>query len=107
MDSRRKRRSRKVYSTCRSTDAFGGSTADLIRTAGSDTSATAMRATLLCIMTSPRVYRTLMAEIDDALARGKIPSGPKDIITEAQAKEVPYLQACIKEVRRDPTPSVL
>ena len=66
-----------------------------------------MRATLLCIMTSPRVYRTLMAEIDDALARGKIPSGPRDIITEAQAKELSYLQACIKEVRRNSTIFVL
>ncbi|KAJ9615092.1 hypothetical protein H2200_001166 [Cladophialophora chaetospira] len=66
-------------------------------TAGSDTSATSMRATLLNIMTNPRVYRTLMAEIDDAIANGRIPSGPTDIITEAQAKELPYLQACIKE----------
>jgi hypothetical protein len=49
-------------------------------------------------MTNPRVYRTLMAEIDDAIAAGRILSGPTDIISEAQAKELPYLQACIKEV---------
>lgn len=58
-----------------------------------------MRATLLCIMTNARVYRALMAEIDEALAQGKIPSGATEIITEAQAKQLPYLQACIKEVR--------
>jgi cytochrome P450 len=68
------------------------------RTAGTDTSATAMRATLLCIMTNPRVYRMLMAEIDQALQDGTIPSGPREIVTEAQARELPYLQACIKEV---------
>ncbi|KIX08100.1 uncharacterized protein Z518_02755 [Rhinocladiella mackenziei CBS 650.93] len=66
-------------------------------TAGSDTTATAIRATLLCIMTNPRVYRTLMAEIDEALAQGKIPAGPTEVITEAQGKQLPYLQACIKE----------
>jgi hypothetical protein len=72
------------------------------RTAGTDTSATAMRATLLCIMTNPRVYRMLMAEIDQALEDGTIPSGPREIVTEAQAKELPYLQACIKEVSPHP-----
>ncbi|KIW94459.1 uncharacterized protein Z519_04435 [Cladophialophora bantiana CBS 173.52] len=66
-------------------------------TAGSDTTATAIRATLLCIMTNPRIYRTLMVEIDQALVQGKIPAGPTDIVTEAQAKQLPYLQACIKE----------
>jgi hypothetical protein len=43
-----------------------------------------------------------MVEIDDALAGRRIPSGPTEIITEAQAKELPYLQACIKEVGRAP-----
>jgi hypothetical protein len=40
----------------------------------------------------------LMAEIDQALEDGTIPSGAREIVTEAQARELPYLQACIKEV---------
>ena len=42
-----------------------------------------------------------MAEIDENLVRGTIPSGSSDVITEAQAKQMPYLQACIKEVSKD------
>jgi len=38
-----------------------------------------------------------MAEIDQAVAAGKIPSDDL-IISNAQARDLPYLQACIKEV---------
>jgi cytochrome P450 len=61
--------------------------------AGSDTSATAIRSTLLFIMTSPLVYRRLQAEIDDGVAEGRI-SSP---ITDAEARKLPYLQAIIRE----------
>jgi len=57
--------------------------------AGSDTTATAIRATLLHLITSPRVLSTLLAEI-----RKAAPSSP---ITDSEAKEMPYLQAVIKE----------
>lgn len=67
------------------------------RAAGSDTSATGMRATLRCIISSPVVYQKLMVEIDTAEAAGKIPPVGQ-IISNAQAKELHYLQACIKEV---------
>jgi hypothetical protein len=50
-----------------------------------------------CIVTSPRVYRKLMAEIDNAAAAGKIPSSDK-VIPNGEALDLPYLQACIKEV---------
>jgi len=53
---------------------------------------------LLCIITNPRVYAKLIAEIDAAIAAEKIPSSPHEIISDEQAKELPYLQACIKEV---------
>ncbi|UQC82541.1 cytochrome P450 [Colletotrichum lupini] len=69
-------------------DAIGfGKTIGL---AGSDTTATAIRAMLLHIITSPRVSTALREEIE--LAK---PSWP--VITEAEARSMPYLQAVIKE----------
>ena len=61
--------------------------------AGSDTSATAIRSTLLFIITNPRVYRRMQAEIDGGILEGRI-SSP---ITDAEARELPYLQAVIRE----------
>ena len=58
--------------------------------AGSDTTATAIRATLLNLVTSKRVYEKLQREIDDAAAQGRI-SSP---ITHEEAKQLPYLQVC-------------
>ncbi|KAE9374995.1 pisatin demethylase [Stipitochalara longipes BDJ] len=60
--------------------------------AGSDTSATAMRATLLYIITNPAVLSKLLAEISTAQI-----SSP---ITDAEARKLPYLQAVIKEGMR-------
>jgi cytochrome P450 len=57
--------------------------------AGSDTTASAIRATILHIITSPHVLNTLLAEISAA----KI-SSP---ITDAEARKLPYLQVVIKE----------
>lgn len=57
--------------------------------AGSDTTASAIRTTLLYILTTPEVLTRLRQEIDSA----KI-STP---ITYAEARELPYLQAVIKE----------
>lgn len=70
------------------------------RVAGSDTTATSTRATLLLIITNPRVYRKLQQEIDDFASAGRL-SSP---VTEAEALKMPYLQACIKEgMRRFPS----
>ncbi|KAK1503111.1 cytochrome P450, partial [Colletotrichum costaricense] len=69
-------------------DAIGiGKTIGL---AGSDTTATAIRAMLLHIITSPRVSTALREEIE--LAKPLWP-----VITEAEARSMPYLQAVIKE----------
>jgi cytochrome P450 len=58
-----------------------------------------MRATLLAIITNPPVYARLVREIDDAIRRGQV-SSP---ILEEEARQLPYLQACIKEgLRRFP-----
>lgn len=57
--------------------------------AGSDTSALAIRATLLYILTNSHVQKTLLKEISEASI-----SSP---ITDAEARKLPYLQAVIKE----------
>jgi cytochrome P450 len=62
--------------------------------AGADTSATAIRATLLHVITHPTVYSKLRSEIDSAAAKGLISS---PVIRDSEAHELPYLQAVIKE----------
>jgi cytochrome P450 len=69
--------------------------------AGSDTTAHAIRGTLLYLMSSPQAYSALQREIDEAAARGSI-SKPA---TTAQAKQLPYLQAVIYEGLRMNPPS--
>ncbi|KAI1984421.1 hypothetical protein LOZ51_006664 [Ophidiomyces ophidiicola] len=67
--------------------------------AGSDTTATSIRATLLAIISNPRVYSRLVQEIDEAESNGNISSPIRD----QEARRLPYLQACIKEgLRRFP-----
>ncbi|KAJ5699690.1 hypothetical protein N7536_002703 [Penicillium majusculum] len=61
--------------------------------AGSDTTATAIRATMLHIMTNHRVYNTLVQEIQKAETDMSI-SNP---ITSAESRKMPYVQAVIKE----------
>lgn len=65
--------------------------------AGSDTTATAIRSTLLCIMSNPRVHAKLIEEIHDAIKADKVSAEWDSIISNEQAKTLPYLQACIKE----------
>lgn len=61
--------------------------------AGSDTTATAIRGTLLYIITTRSVYDRLQKEIDEGIASGKI-SSP---IRNEEAKAMSYLQAVIYE----------
>ncbi|KAM5353563.1 hypothetical protein ACJ41O_000213 [Fusarium nematophilum] len=58
--------------------------------AGSDTTATAIRSTMLHIITVPRVYNALRAEISNT-------SYAEAIIPDALGRDLPYLQAVIKE----------
>ena len=53
---------------------------------------------MLCLMKNPRVHKKLVAEIDGALQEGKIPPSETQVISDAQARTLPYLQAVIKEV---------
>jgi cytochrome P450 len=62
--------------------------------AGADTTATAIRATVLHIITHPSVYVALQAEIDKCVREGRISS---QVIKESEAHSMPYLQAVIKE----------
>ena len=61
--------------------------------AGSDTTSTSVQATLLAIISNPTVYNKLKNEIEAAITEKSI-SYP---ITHAEAKQLPYLQACIHE----------
>lgn len=56
-------------------------------TAGTETTATAIRSTLLHIITAPEVYRKLRLEIDNAIGKGQV-STP---IKFSEAKELPYV----------------
>ena len=57
--------------------------------AGSDTTAGAIRATMLHILTNPPVLAKLLAEIKEA--------NISDPIQDSEARKMPYLQAVIKE----------
>lgn len=66
----------------------------LFSTAGSDSTASALRMTLLYIFTTPRVLDRLWSASLDAVKQGRV---TRPIITDAEARQIPYLQACIKE----------
>ncbi|KAK1831030.1 cytochrome P450 [Podospora conica] len=66
--------------------------------AGSDTTATSLRSTLVYLMSNPRVYRRLQGEVDAAV-RGE-GLGEGEVVSMAVAKELPYLQAVVRESLR-------
>lgn len=64
--------------------------------AGSDTSATIIRAAFLNILTSPSILARIRSEIDEGIASGRISSPIKD----SEGRNLVYLQAIIKETLR-------
>lgn len=58
--------------------------------AGSDTAASAIRATILHLITTPRVYQKFKKVIREAIQDGRV-SSP---IKQEEAKKIPYLQVC-------------
>ena len=72
--------------------------------AGSDTTSAAIRSIVLYVLTHPRVYAKLQAEVDAAVTGGKAPVVP-EIISDVEAKKLPYMQACIKETMRVHAPT--
>ena len=74
------------------------------RVAGSDTTSTSIQSTLLAIILNPRIYQKLKIEIEKAITEGVV-SYP---IQETEARQLPYLQACILEgLRKHPPLSQL
>lgn len=67
--------------------------------AGSDTTAAAIRAILLYVMSHPRVYAKLQAEIDESVKAGTAPASP-GIISDAEVRRLPYLGAVVREGMR-------
>lgn len=65
--------------------------------AGSDTTAGALRGIMLQVMSNPRVYGKLQREIDESVRDGLVPEKGSGIISYATAKQLPYLQAVIRE----------
>ncbi|KAK4097989.1 cytochrome P450 family protein [Parathielavia hyrcaniae] len=69
--------------------------------AGTDTTAGALRNAVFLLSTSPAAYRRLQAEIDAAVAGGPGRVGvTRPVIADAEAREMAFLQACIKESMR-------
>lgn len=68
---------------------------------GTDTTATGLRNTIFFLTANANASRTLQAEIDAAAN-----SAARPIITDEQAKSLPYLQACIREGLRMWPPSM-
>ena len=64
--------------------------------AGSDTTAAALRGIMLYLVSHPRVYAKLQAELDAAERDGVAPP-LTDIISDMAVRKLPYLQAVIKE----------
>ncbi|KAK7709818.1 hypothetical protein SLS64_006060 [Diaporthe eres] len=64
--------------------------------AGSETTASVMRITFLCLVSSPPIYNKLKAVVKEAVSSG----GITDPISYEVAKEIPYLRAVIYEGMR-------
>lgn len=69
----------------------------IVLLAGSDTPASAFRACLLYIMTTPGVYPKLMEEINRAIDHNLLSS---PVVTFDEAKSLPYFSACLREAMR-------
>ncbi|KAM7205433.1 cytochrome p450 [Naviculisporaceae sp. PSN 640] len=69
--------------------------------AGSDTTATAMRATFLQLCVNRQAYNRLQQEIDAAIEEKRV---SRPVITAEESKRLPYLQAVILEGLRMQTP---
>ncbi|KAJ4305522.1 hypothetical protein N0V90_001053 [Kalmusia sp. IMI 367209] len=73
--------------------------------AGSDTTAAAIRIIMLYLMSTPRVYAKLRAEIDATATQGLAPATPA-IVSDAEARKLPYLGAVVREAMRVHPPVV-
>ena len=65
-------------------------------TAGSDTTAILLRTIFYSLMRHPESMRCLLDELDNAARDGKL----SQLVTWKESRELPYLDACIKEAAR-------
>lgn len=86
----------RFWTSCADLQGFFGRTLTLISPslAGSDTTATALRTTLFHIVSQPHVYNSLRTEIT-RFEQANLLSHP--MATDQECRNLPYLQACIKE----------
>lgn len=63
-------------------------------TAGSDSTASALRIALWFVSTTPPVLSRLLTEAEAGIEAGRI---SRPVIKDSEARQLPYLQACIKE----------
>ncbi|EXJ89042.1 hypothetical protein A1O3_02106 [Capronia epimyces CBS 606.96] len=68
--------------------------------AGSETTAISLAALFYYLLRNPRCYEKLMQELNEAVAEGRIENRPTGTVTWAEAQNLPYLDACIKEAFR-------
>lgn len=84
----------KLLSKCKHISICYPQHTDKLRSiAGTDTTVASIRAISMYIVTNPSVYLKVQAEIDAA-------NLTSSIITDTEAHNLPYLQACIKEGMR-------
>lgn len=74
------------------TEVYGESLVHLL--GGTDTTAMALRTTLFYLSTRPSAYRALQSEIDNFIRQN---GATRPVISDAEAKKLPYLQATMKE----------
>ena len=57
---------------------------------------------MLCLMQNKKAYKKLVVEIDHAIEAGNVPISLEEVVRDSQARQLPYLQAVIKEVYMTP-----
>lgn len=67
--------------------------------AGADTTASALRGIMLYLLSHPRVYKKLQAEVDGVVKEGEVAPFPS-VVSDAVARNMRYMQAVIKEGMR-------
>ncbi|KAK0716635.1 cytochrome P450 [Apiosordaria backusii] len=68
--------------------------------AGSETTSVVLRMALLALLTTPEAYRKLQAEVDAYYNKANHKRDDSDVISYADAKELKYLWAVIRETMR-------
>ena len=65
--------------------------------AGAETTAISLSAVFFYLLRNPRVYRNLMAELDEAVQSGLIANREQGIVTWSESQKLPYLDAVVQE----------